>query len=263
MEEYLDRGARFLRPYLVHDSLRRALPWGLLCLVLGGSLVKEAAPLPETYFSNKRNLLNVYFVKLAWGWTIGLLLPFISITNYHVTKNIKVVLQRLATLLISTAIWYTCTELFLHIEDFTGSCYKSQALDGLRKEYLSKVHCQQAGGFWYGFDISGHSFLLSYCALIIVEEMAVLHSTNTSQNSRLHMVVNGLFLALSCLTLIWLWMFFSTAIYFHDFSQKLFGTLIGLLAWYGTYRFWYLIPFSPGLPPQRINLRSQKSNRRL
>nr|XP_056701227.1 acyl-coenzyme A diphosphatase FITM2 [Euleptes europaea] len=259
----VDRWARSARSCLVRSSVRRAMPWGLLGLTLGGSLVKEWAPLPESYLSNKRNLLNVYFVKIAWAWTLWLLLPFIGITNYHVTRNALVVLRRLTALLVGTVVWYACTRVFLHIEDLTGSCYKSPALDALHRQHPSKLQCQQAGGFWHGFDISGHSFLLSYCALMIVEEMAVMHSLKTSRNPRLHMVVSCLFLALSCLTVIWLFMFLTTAIYFHDFSQKLFGTSVGLMAWYGTYRVWYLTPFSPGLPPQSVTLSSQKPKRSL
>ncbi|XP_060086855.1 acyl-coenzyme A diphosphatase FITM2 [Heteronotia binoei] len=261
--ERIDRWASSVRSCLVRSSVRRSMPWGLLGLMLGGSMVKEWAPLPESYLSNKRNLLNIYFVKLAWGWTLWLLLPFIGITNYYVTRNALAVLRRLTTLLVGTVVWYACTRVFLHIEDLTGSCYKSPALDVLHRQHPSKLQCQQAGGFWHGFDISGHSFLLSYCALMIVEEMAVMHNLNTSRIPRLHMVLNCLFLALSCLTVIWLFMFLTTAIYFHNFSQKLFGTLVGLLAWYGTYRVWYLTPFSPGLPPQSVNLSSQKPKRSL
>ncbi|KAH0619114.1 hypothetical protein JD844_018800 [Phrynosoma platyrhinos] len=261
--EYIDRCAAFLKPFLVSDRVRRAMPLGLLSLMLGGSLLKDWAPVPETYMSNKRNLINLYFVKFAWAWTLILLLPFISITNYHVTRNIMAVAQRLSTLLVGTAIWYTCTGVFLHIEDLTGSCYRSPSLDLLHQEHSNKLQCQKAGGFWDGFDISGHSFLLSYCALMIAEETAVMHSVKTSQDPRLHRVINSLFLALSGLTMIWLWMFFTTAIYFHDFSQKFFGTLVGISAWYGTYRYWYLTPLSPGLPPQRTTLSFQKSNRSL
>lgn len=199
-------------------------------------------------------------MKFAWGWTLCLLLPFISLTNYCATQNVLVVLRRLSSLLVSTAIWHVCTGTFLHIEDITGSCYKSSSLDVVLQGHSSKLHCQKAGGFWNGFDISGHSFLLSYCTLVILEEVAVMHNLCASWNRRL---VDGLFLALCCLTMIWLLMFLSTAIYFHDIYQKLFGTLVGLLAWYGTYRFWYLRPMSPGLPPQSTNLSAQKFKRRL
>ncbi|XP_034979608.1 acyl-coenzyme A diphosphatase FITM2 [Zootoca vivipara] len=261
--EYMDRSASFLRPYLVRDAARRTMPLGLLGLMLGGSVIKEWAPLPETYMSNKRNLINMYFVKVAWAWTLCLLLPFIGIATYHVTRSVAVVVRRLSALLVGTAIWYSCTGVFLYIENLTGSCYKSAAFDVPLEEHPNKIQCLKAGGFWNGFDISGHSFLLSYCALITIEEMAVLHIVNISKNSRLHSVVNGFFLGLSFLTMMWLWMFFTTAVYFHNFPQKLFGTLAGLLAWYGTYKYWYLTPLSPGLPPERTSWSSRKSNRSL
>lgn len=259
--ELLDRCARPLRAVLVQGPVRLWLPWGLLGLLLGGSLLKALAPLPDSYLSSKRNLLNIFFVKLAWAWTFWLMLPFIAITNYCLSQNILGMLRRLSTLLVGTMIWYICTTFFLYVEDFTGSCYKSPALDVQFREHLSKRQCHQGGGFWHGFDISGHSFLLSFCALMIVEEIAVLRVLNTNRNLRLHTVVNALFVALSFLTLIWVWMFFCTAVYFHDFSQKLCGTLVGLSAWYGTYRFWYLKSFSPGLPPQIVSLSSKKPNR--
>lgn len=252
--EHLERCAWFLRGTLVRAAVRRYLPLALVASMVAGSFVKEFSPLPESYLSNKRNVLNVYFVKLAWAWTFCLLLPFIALTNYLLTGQASLVVRRLSTLLVGTAIWYVCTALFSCIEHYTGSCYQSPALDGLRKGIQSKPQCQQEGGFWHGFDISGHSFLLAFCALMIVEEMAVLHAVRTERSHFLHMPVTTLVVALGFLTCVWLWMFLCTAVYFHDFSQKLFGTMFGLLGWYGTYRFWYQKPFSPGLPPQSSSL---------
>lgn len=203
-----------------------------------------------------------YFVKFAWAWTFCLLFPFISLTNYNVLQNILPVLVRLFSLLVGTIIWYTCTSTFLFIQDFTGSCYKSPILAVVTQEHSNQLQCLQAGGIWQNFDISGHSFLLSYCVLMILEEMAVMPSVKTFSGSRLHTAVTSLFLALACLTFIWLFMLLTTAVYFHDFWDKIFGTLVGLSAWYGTYRFWYKSPLSPGFPPQRT-LYFPKPNRRL
>ncbi|XP_062060219.1 acyl-coenzyme A diphosphatase FITM2 [Lepus europaeus] len=252
--EHLERCAWFLRGMLVRAAVRRYLPWALVASMVAGSVLKEFSPLPESYLSNKRNVLNVYFVKMAWAWTFCLLLPFIALTNYLLTGKAGLVLRRLSTLLVGTAIWYVCTALFSTIEHYTGRCYQSPALDGLRQEPQSKQQCQREGGFWHGFDISGHSFLLAYCALVVVEEMAVLREVKTERGHSLHAAVTALVVALGLLTLIWVWMFLCTAVYFHDFSQKAFGTLFGLLGWYGTYGFWYLKPFSPGLPPQSTSL---------
>ncbi|XP_015685231.1 fat storage-inducing transmembrane protein 2 [Protobothrops mucrosquamatus] len=260
--ESVDKATRLLLPYLTHCSVRRMMPWALMSFMVIGSLIKELVPLAATYLSNKRNVLNVYFVKFAWAWTFSLLLPFISLTNYNVLQNILPVLVRLFSLLVGTIIWYTGTRTFLFIQDFTGGCYKSSSLAVVLQELSSELQCLQAGGIWQQFDISGHSFLLSYCVLMILEEMAVMPSVKFFRGSRLHTMVNSLFFALACLTFIWLFMLLTTALYFHNFWDKFFGTFFGLSAWYGTYGFWYMSPFSPGLPPQRT-LYFPKPNRRL
>ncbi|XP_061066141.1 acyl-coenzyme A diphosphatase FITM2 isoform X2 [Eubalaena glacialis] len=183
--EHVERCAWVLRGTLVRAAVRRYLPWALVASMLVGSLLKELSPLPESYLSNKRNVLNVYFVKVAWAWTFCLLLPFITLTNYHLTGKAGLVLRRLSTLLVGTTIWYVGTAVFANIEHYTGSCYQSPALEGVRKEHQSKRQCHGEGGFWHGFDISGHSFLLTFCALMIVEEMAVLHEVTSSNSTAL------------------------------------------------------------------------------
>ncbi|XP_075384836.1 acyl-coenzyme A diphosphatase FITM2 isoform X1 [Tenrec ecaudatus] len=258
--DHLERCAWFLRGTLVRAAVRRYLPWALVTCMLMGSVLKELSPLPESYLSNKRNVLNMYFVKVAWAWTFILLLPFIALTTYQLTGKPGLVLRRLTTLLVGTAIWYGCTTFFYKVEHYTGSCYGSPTLDGLRRELGSKQQCHGAGGFWHGFDISGHSFLLTFCALMIVEEMAVLHGVKTQRKQRLHAAITGLVIALGALTFLWVLMFLCTAVYFHDFAQKVFGTLFGLLGWYGTYGFWYLKAFSPGLPPQSSGFSSKRDN---
>ncbi|XP_066090440.1 acyl-coenzyme A diphosphatase FITM2 [Saccopteryx bilineata] len=258
--DHVERCAWFFRGTLVRVAVRRYLPWAMVTSMLAGSLLKELSPLPESYLSNKRNVLNMYFVKVAWAWTLSLLLPFIALTNYHLTGKAGLVLRRLSTLLVGTAIWYVCTAIFSSVEHYTGSCYQSPALEGIRKEQRSKLQCHREGGFWHGFDISGHSFLLTFCALMIVEEMAVLQELKTDRSQGLHTAITSLVVALGFLTFIWVWMFLCTAVYFHDLPQKVLGTLFGLLGWYGTYGFWYLKSFSPGLPPQSSSLNLKRDS---
>ena len=57
--EHLERGAWVLRGTLVRSAVRKYLPWALAASMLAGSLLKELSPLPESYLSNKRNVLNV------------------------------------------------------------------------------------------------------------------------------------------------------------------------------------------------------------
>lgn len=57
--EHLERCAWFLRGTLVRATVRRHMPWALVAAMLVGSILKELSPLPESYLSNKRNVLNV------------------------------------------------------------------------------------------------------------------------------------------------------------------------------------------------------------
>ncbi|XP_010873505.2 fat storage-inducing transmembrane protein 2 [Esox lucius] len=226
------------------------LPWIFLGISIVGSIVKDTHLLPDTYFSNSRNLLNTYFVKVSWGWTLMLLTPFILLTSYN--KEWTYALRRLSSLVVATAIWYTVTETFFYIEDATGtSCLmpESQVKGQVPyNEINTSSRCRKAGGQWDGFDISGHSFILSYSALVIAEEMAPMANVEMEVNS--NTVLDLIYISLNSIVIIWVFMFCCTSVYFHAFSHKFFGTVFGILGWYITYRVWYLKPMSPGLPQQ-------------
>ncbi|XP_061760116.1 acyl-coenzyme A diphosphatase FITM2 [Nerophis ophidion] len=241
-------------------AVRQKFPWMFLLISVVGSILKEFQVIPQTYFSSSRNILNVYFVKVSWGWTLLLLTPFLLLSNTAFSRNCVFLTRRLLSLAVATALWYVCTETFFYIEDVTGSCFKADSMDNVSLEYTSKAACRRAGLHWHGYDISGHSFILTYSALFIVEETAPMASLRAESLSVLpRMVLNFLYVALNLIVIIWLWMFICTAVYFHDLSHKVLGTVTGLLAWYLTYRLWYLHPLSPGLPPQR-HMKEKKQN---
>ncbi|XP_065141816.1 acyl-coenzyme A diphosphatase FITM2 [Paramisgurnus dabryanus] len=222
----------------------------LACLFLFitflGSFFKKKELVPESYFSNSRNVLNVYFVKISWGWTLGLLLPFILLSNTY-KKPWTFVLKRLTSLPVATLIWYFCTEAFCLIEEITGSCYESDTMQVIHGNITTKAACRKAGFIWDGFDISGHSFILAYSALVIVEEMmAVSHIPSSDRN----VFLNCLYIALNVIVAIWLLMFTSTSIYFHDFWHKLLGTFFGIMGWCVTYVVCFPKFSLPGLPPK-------------
>lgn len=233
-------------------SVRQYFPWVFLVISLVGSGLKELRLVPQTYFSSSRNVLNVYFVKVSWGWTLLLLTPFLLLSNSSFNRSVSFLGRRLLSLVVATAIWYVCTETFFFIEDFTGSCYETDTMDVVNEEFTTKASCRRAGFYWHGYDISGHSFILAYSALFILEETAPMASLKAASLSALpRMVLNLLYVALNLLVILWVWMFACTSVYFHDTSHKIFGTACGLLGWYMTYRVWYLKPLSPGLPPSR------------
>lgn len=193
-----------------------------------------------------------YFVKVSWGWTLLLLTPFVLLSNSSFSRNVSFLLCRSLALVVATAVWYVCTETFVYIEDATGACYESSALLVANLDFPTRSACRRAGLHWSGFDISGHSFILTYSALLIAEETSPMASLRTAALPALSKTSLGLlYVALILITALWLWMFACTSVYFHHLSHKLLGTLCGLLGWYLTYRLWYLKPLSPGLPPQR------------
>ncbi|XP_033485787.1 acyl-coenzyme A diphosphatase FITM2 [Epinephelus lanceolatus] len=233
-------------------AVRQNFHWIFLLISVAGSILKELELVPQTYFSSSRNALNVYFVKVSWGWTLLLLTPFLLLSNSSFSRSVSFLGRRLLSLAVATAIWYVCTETFFYIEDATGSCYETNTLDVVNKEFISKASCRRAGFHWRGYDISGHSFILAYSALFIVEETAPMASLKTASLSALpRMVLSLLYVALNLIVIVWVWMFACTSVYFHDPSHKLLGTICAVLGWYLTYRVWYPKPLSPGLPPQR------------
>ncbi|XP_023116700.1 acyl-coenzyme A diphosphatase FITM2 [Amphiprion ocellaris] len=233
-------------------AVRQHYPWIFLLISAVGSVLKELQLVPQTYFSSSRNALNVYFVKVSWGWTLLLLTPFVLLSNSSFSRSVSFLGRRLLSLAVATAVWYVCTETFFYIEDVTGSCFESDTLTVVNLEFTSKVACRRAGFHWSGYDISGHSFILAYSSLFIMEETAPMASLKTASLSALpRMVLNLLYVALNLIMIMWVWMFACTSVYFHDPSHKLLGTICALLGWYLTYRVWYLKPLSPGLPPQR------------
>ena len=147
---------------LMPTCFKLALYW---FVVVVGSFIHDFLPLPQSYFSNKRNVLNVYFVKFGWGWTLLLLIPFISFTSsVYTSLNPLAILKHLSRMAVATCGWYIWVNLFVYIEELTGFCEGEETL-------ISKRSCYQEGFYWNGFDISGHCFLLIYSALVISEEL--------------------------------------------------------------------------------------------
>lgn len=159
-----------------------------------------------------------------------------------------VMLRRLFALVVATLVWYVCVNTFEMIEEATGSCYETITKEVIRGDLTSKGLCRKSGFVWDGYDISGHSFILSYSALVISEEMASMVEDAPGFRKPL---LNGLYVAMSVIVYLWLFMFASTSVYFHSTMDKVVGTGCGLLGWYLTYRVWYRKRLSPGLPTKR------------
>lgn len=187
--------------------------WILVALAILGTL----ANLPASYFSYKGNIFNVYFVKMGWLWTTVVYFSriFVPLHQQKTSKEKQIIRYVLATLL-----WYGITHFFEVYQHYSGSC-SSPDFDTARS-------CYRAGFFWDGRDISGHTFLLSFASMLLTS-MAMERTVHQRDPSQLEIIVEYLTLVIRIL---WLFMYFTTFVYFHTFADKTMGFLFGLLCFY-------------------------------
>lgn len=239
------------------------------------SLLKDFGMIHHNwYFSNKNNWLNQHLVKKGWAWTLAMCVPFIGMTSAVYTGfNVRGMLRHLSRLGVATLVWFVCTKLFDSIDTKTGRCAKL----GIS----SKLECKMNKNEWIGFDISGHTFLIMYCLLIMLEEvkifdqwdqynrnvqekigsskkMATLSPTSGSSVERAGYWFNTLtpfiklnFILMAMVALMFEIMLLSTFLYYHTMMHKLIAAFFAIAAWFLTYRVWYvnkLLIVNPGLP---------------
>lgn len=261
-------------------NLKVVIYLGCLFLI---SLIADVATIPRIYLSRSDNIFNKYFVKYAWGWNLILLVPFMLFTSYiyccgQVKRIAKHHLPRLA---IATSFWYFWTTLFNYIEASYGKCQI--------KQYSSKESCLKAGHVWNGFDTSGHSFILIYGSLLLIEEARSMinwdsikeylrleeHSrtareTEQNINPLRHLseeefktlqinyekytpYIRSLFILITVFQTMWDVMLICTMLYYHVMIEKFLGGCIAILTWFFTYRLWYTHPkLLPKLPGEGV-----------
>jgi len=133
-----------------------------------------------SYFAQKRNVFNLYFVKIGWFWMTVALASFLF-THPHFGAPLKLWRwnrRRIAAVLrwlAATGVWTLVTQWFfgppLIDRSFrlTGGACENVALKqaglkergSLGREILTHAECKMLGGTWSGgIDISGHVFLL-------------------------------------------------------------------------------------------------------
>lgn len=167
------------------------------------------------YTAQPKNVFNEYFVKFAWGWNLALVTPFATLTSTYSAKKFFAALVRIG---IATGIWYGLTNLFIIIR-------KSSESD---------------------LDISGHSFILVWGVLFIIEEAKSYNSwksnfTGASKPSLTFIITLNLIL-LTAIVLLWDIMFLSTVVFYHTMAEKFLAVLFAEIAWILTYQGIYTLP---------------------
>ncbi|XP_039258622.2 acyl-coenzyme A diphosphatase FITM2-like [Styela clava] len=211
------------------------------------SAFREFFDIPETYFSSKRNILNQYFVKFGWAWTLALSALYVLTGTVNYYKQYKRKLfNALARSVILTIFWFLFTiTLFGAVSRITyPDCvnYDGKIIENVTDERS----CMKLAGkhYWIGFDISGHAFILTLTILMISSELQKQY-WKTSERSEgyvgLHSkaamdILLPFFYGLN-LVLIFIWgiSLIATCLYFHVFLSKMLGAGFGIFSWWICY----------------------------
>lgn len=237
------------------------------------SLVPVAVDVPATFFSNKHNFLNQWFVKWSWLWTMLVTGPYMILTAYVYGSESwkKTVMRAILRLMCATAIWYFWTKkVFPFVENITGVCTKLNNVPDFL--ITDKRSCRRENGTWKAFDISGHSFLLTFIILFQSSELQIHKHWHkipskapiiiqlgskalTKVKSRFNLTLNVITLLFVCncaFMILWHFMLINTCLYFHNFFDKPLAAGLAILSWMATYNEWYKKQFSPGLPGKSV-----------
>ncbi|KAI8746509.1 FIT family protein [Biomphalaria glabrata] len=239
------------------------------------SIICDLFVVPRTYMSEKHNILNKYFVKLGWAWTLTFVTAYIILTSLvYCCNNVAKMCQHILRVAVGTLLWYTCTSLFLHVESIVGVCTANS--------HDNKTACMDAGKNWLGFDISGHVFLEMHSLLTISEEVKtfkywaklgkILEDENLSERRPLSEeeigqarmnyrtltpYIKAIIVVLAIMMVLFEVMLFFTTIYrFHTLPQKVSASFVAVGCWFLSYQILYksgnpfpFMPVSPGVSP--------------
>lgn len=199
---------------------------------------------PDSYFSNKRNILNVYFVKIGWFWVTLVYFNYLYIVRSKYLQDTKQFAQGALRYILMTLYWYIMTQQFLgpsiidRIYVLTGGKCVSLLQDVEISEKLATVLeqqvCKRLGGQWSGgHDVSGHCVMLIHASLFFWEELCwMFYSFDTfiklKQRNRIQYLSTVAVLSIAA---IWWFMLFMTGVYFHGHFELVSGTIFGILGW--------------------------------
>nr|XP_005290213.2 fat storage-inducing transmembrane protein 1 [Chrysemys picta bellii] len=235
--------------------LRRAYHAWLAGAVLLGPLLHPFAD-PHAILANQRNFFSRTFVASAWGWTCILAGGFALLVSYGATGRALAPLRPLARLAVGTGLQLAAAAAFGLVEELTGYCYAPLPAGTLLPPLPDRPGCLAAGHRWRGYLPSRPAFLLTFCCLLLAEELAVFRRYLARGHPagaplRLVFLLNVVLLAL------WNLLLLGTAVYGPAYGPQLVGAAVATLAWYLTYQGWYRARWSPGRPGAGLFLKGE------
>ncbi|PVH97562.1 hypothetical protein DM02DRAFT_616439 [Periconia macrospinosa] len=231
-----------------------------------------------SYFAQKKNVFNVYFVKKGWFWTTVAFFAFVAMWPGFgrgvSTKRVRATLRYLVvtTWWVFVTQWFFGPPLIDRGFRFTGGQCELLRDPAARedmsdtREYITAATCKAVGGVWKGgHDISGHVFLLILgSSLLWFEFLPALTRVEGLRDGRKIVLADGKLasvavekdplteseepttrgvkFSLGVAALMW-WMLLMTAAFFHTWFEKFTGLLVA---------FWglWVVYFLPRANPQ-------------
>lgn len=200
-----------------------------------GELVVLGSP-EASYFSNKKNIFNIIFVKRGWFWTT-VVYAFASWTCISTSQGNKATMIRQSlTRYVSATLWWIIfsqwlfgmplmDRVFLWTGGSCGITANTTIAEPGFHRHLSSALCRTHGGEWIGgYDPSGHIFILTHGSLFLwFEILPLLNRLRPGAPLPLGLKVTLVFLT------IWWWMFLMTSVYFHSLGEKVAGLFLGYI----------------------------------
>jgi len=201
-------------------------------------------PVPIAFVANKRNFLNVYFVKQAWGWT-SLASLLILGGHYFLWKNSKRSSSNKLVFFIfrwigATLYWFVLNQSFFgpSILDRVyvatgGSCLPGdEQITAASMDHFAQINsyavCRTNKGIWSGgHDVSGHAMLLTHSSLYLLREMWYLYGRRRKSVPLVHFDYVVQYFVYGMVGL-WWGMLALTGLFFHPFWEKLNGLVLGI-----------------------------------
>lgn len=244
----------------------------------------EFAP---SYFARKKNVFNIYFVKIGWFWTTLAFALFLVMNSRFGRGFTRRRVNAILRYGVVTFWWMAVTQWFFGAPlidrgfRFTGGQCELIRDDSARedmsdaREYFTAAACKAVGGSWKGgHDISGHVFLLIMGSALLWFEVlpAITHAEGlrdgrrimlrdrkvasvavekvrdgTENQKELDTTNRGVKFAIGVVGLMW-WMLLMTAAYFHTWFEKFTGLLVAFAG------LWVVYFLPRGIPEVRAVL---------
>lgn len=231
-----------------------------------------------SYFAQKKNVFNVYFVKKGWFWTTAAFFAFLvmwpGFGRGLSVKRLRATFRYVAitTWWVFVTQWFFGPPLIDRGFRFTGGqCERALGAESRSdmsdmREFITAATCKAAKGTWKGgHDISGHVFLLILgSSLLWFEFLPALTRVEGLRDGRKIVLsdgklasvavekdpgtetdeptTRGVKFSLGVAALMW-WMLLMTAAFFHTWFEKFTGLLVAFSGLWAVY-------FLPRASPQ-------------